>query len=589
MNASFRLRLFAGQALVAAGALVLMALLAGRQQRIWVAARTGEALERAARHVAAGLPRAGDWEALAGSLGGTLGYRVTLIDRTGRVLGDSEVPPDRLAAVENHASRPEVRAALGGQAGRALRHSRTIGEDLVYAAVPVPPGCPVAVVRLAEPLVVLKALDASLFRISLASAALALVLSIPLVFWVAGRQTARIRELEAVARQIGSGDAPPRAREQPADELGRLGRAINEMAAESRVRLDALARDRDERERILAHLRDGVALVDGEGRVIRMNRSCAELLGAPMPAEAGTPFPEFVRAAELDSLLQSAREEERTLEAEVRLWTPGQRFVHATATPLAGSEPGAVLLVLHDRTEEERVDRLRQDFVANVSHELRTPLTSLRGYAETLLDGGLDDPENRERFVRVIRDQAVRLEAVAEDLLTLAGLERPGARPELEPVDLREAAARQVASFRPRAAQAGLELVLEPGPEVRLVGERRLLDQLLANLLDNALKYTESGGIHVRVGEAGQRVWCEVEDTGCGIPEEDQGRVFERFYRVDKARSRERGGTGLGLSIVKHIAVLHGGEVSLRSRAGEGSRFRFELPRDPRGEVAPPV
>ena len=388
-----------------------------------------------------------------------------------------------------------------------------------------------------------------------------------------------------MARRLGAGDGTVRATERPADELGRLGRALNEMAAEGRARLAALERERDERERILAHLSDGVALVDGEGRVLRMNRSFADMVGMPLPAEAGTPLPEFVRSPELDGLVQAVREGGLTREADVRLWAHEQRLVHATATPLGEAGEGTVLLVLHDLSEAERLDRVRQDFVANVSHELRTPLTSLRGYAETLLDGGLDDPENRARFVGVIRDQAVRLEAIAGDLLTLAGLERPDARLRPERFDLREALARQAAAFQSRAARAGLELAVELGPPLPVTADRGRIEQLLANLLDNALKYTERGAVRVRAGEAGGRAWCEVEDTGSGIPEADQPRVFERFYRVDKARSREKGGTGLGLAIVKHIAGLHGGEVSLRSRPGEGSTFRVEIPREP----APPV
>jgi two-component system phosphate regulon sensor histidine kinase PhoR len=437
------------------------------------------------------------------------------------------------------------------------------------------------VVRLAEPLVMMRALERSLLRLSLAAAALALLLSVPLVLWVSGQQSGRIGQLESVARRLGVGDRTARALERPADELGRLGRALNDMAVEAQARLAALERERDEREQILAHLSDGVALVDGAGRIVRMNRGFAELVGAALPAEAGTPLPEFVRSPELDELVQSVRADGHTQETDLRLWTHGQRFVHVTATSLGGSGAGTVLLVLHDLSEAERLDRVRQDFVANVSHELRTPLTSLRGYAETLLEGGLDDPENRGRFVRVIRDQTLRLEAIAEDLLTLADLERPGARLHAEPFDLREAVARQAGALQSRAAKAGLELVVEPGLPLPVTADRGLVEQLLANLLDNAVKYTERGSVRVRAGEASGRVWCEVADTGCGIPESEQPRIFERFYRVDKARSREKGGTGLGLAIVKHIAALHGGEVSLRSREGEGSCFRVELPREP--------
>jgi two-component system phosphate regulon sensor histidine kinase PhoR len=216
--------------------------------------------------------------------------------------------------------------------------------------------------------------------------------------------------------------------------------------------------------------------------------------------------------------------------------------------------------------------------VANVSHELRTPLTSIRGYAETLLEGGLHDHDHREGFVSVIREQAERLTAIVDDLLSLAELERPGATPRREPFDLREVAERQVSAVRAPAEKAGLHLSLAPGPAVPLEADAHLIEQVIANLLENAVKYTERGTIEVRVGRSGGQAWCEVQDTGPGIPQEDQPRIFERFYRVDKARSREKGGTGLGLSIVKHIVLLHGGTVSVRSQLGQGATFRFDLP-----------
>jgi two-component system phosphate regulon sensor histidine kinase PhoR len=289
-------------------------------------------------------------------------------------------------------------------------------------------------------------------------------------------------------------------------------------------------------------------------------------------------FQDYARAPELRDLIENARRAGHTFEAEARLWTPPQRFVRATATPIGAPERASVLLVLHDLTDVEQLHRVRQDFVANVSHELRTPLTSLRGYAETLLDGGLEDVAHREDFVRTIRDQAVRLSALVEDLLSLAELEGHGAGLRAEPLDLRALAERQVQSFRRRAEIAGLALELEAGPAAPVVADRVRIEQALANLLDNATKYTERGSVHVAVGRDGDSAWCEVRDTGAGIPAADLPRVFERFYRVDKARSREKGGTGLGLSIVKHVIALHGGRVSVESEVGRGSTFRFEIP-----------
>jgi two-component system, OmpR family, phosphate regulon sensor histidine kinase PhoR len=263
---------------------------------------------------------------------------------------------------------------------------------------------------------------------------------------------------------------------------------------------------------------------------------------------------------------------------DLRLWSPEQRRVRVTATRLRGSEDGAVILVLHDLTETELLNQVRQDFVANVSHELKTPLTSVRGYAETLLDGGLADAEHREGFVRIIRDQATRLQSLVEDLLSLAELERPDTRLRFESFDLRDTVQRQIAVLSGVAERSGLELHLEPGPGVPVVADRLRIDQVIANLLDNALKYTERGGVRIRAGTQDALVWCEVQDSGSGIPAEDLPRIFERFYRVDKARSREKGGTGLGLAIVKHILSLHGGRVTARSVLGEGSTFRIEMP-----------
>ena len=395
---------------------------------------------------------------------------------------------------------------------------------------------------------------------------------------VALAQGRRLRELEDAAQRLANDEPGVRACEMPGDEIGRIARALHRITDDRRARLEALAHDRDERERMLAHLHDGVALVDGRGRLVRSNARLAEILAVPFPPDQGATFPSFARTAAFDELIQSARMRATTEEAELRLWTPAPRLVHARAVPIGEGRSGTVLLVVRDLSESEALARVRQDFVANVSHDLRTPLTSLRGYAETLLEGGLDDVEHREGFVRVIRDSAVRLEALVEDVLSLAELERPGARPRFERFDLRAAAERQVASFRPAAERRGLHLELVAGPELPVAADRGRIEQVIANLLDNAIKYTERGGVTVTLRESPGWAECEVADSGEGIPSEHQPRIFERFYRVDAARSREKGGTGLGLSIVKHAVALHGGDVVVDSAAGNGSRFTFRIP-----------
>ena len=590
MVLSLRSRLLIAHAALIVVALTIMTALASQEQRGWLIERQQEPLEqtlaRALPGVAAALaPDPGRAPAVADSMGTVLGRRVTLIDAAGRVRGDSEVAANALPGIENHGSRPEVRAALGGQMGRNVRSSRTVGHPLIYVAAPIPGGGEIAVMRVAERLGGVDALNGALLRQSLIAAALALLISVPLAYRMANRQARRAQELEQVAIRIGSGDAAPRARELPADELGRLGASINTMAAELGRRLQALERERDERERILAHMSDGVALIDREDRLVHANQSLAAILGAPLAPPAGTPFQELARSPELVDAVRTARSRRQPVETDLRLWTPWQRRLRVTATRLRGEEAGSVLLVLHDLTEIERLNQVRQDFVANVSHELKTPLTSVRGYAETLLEGGLEDAEHRESFVRIIRDQSARLQSLVDDLLSLADLERPDMRLRRESFDMREAVERQIATLSARADGAGLTLGLEPGPATPVVADRMRIEQVIANLLDNAIKYTERGGVRVRLGRAASVVWCEVIDTGAGIPREDAPRIFERFYRVDKARSKEKGGTGLGLSIVRHILALHGGRVTVESEVGRGSTFRFEIPPPVPGSV----
>jgi len=585
---TLRARLLVVPAVVVAGAVALSTLLEHDAQRRWLIARESDALSRLT-HEAARTAEAtgGTWQPFADSLDARFALRATLIAADGTVLADSRA---RAGGMENHAGREEVRAALDGRIGFGVRRSATVGTEYLYCAVPLaPPREGAAVLRLAEPLEVVGHLGESLTRVSTASASLALLVSILVLAYVSGRFARRLLRLQAVARRIGEGDTAVRAPEAPRDDLGQLGRALNDMRGQLETRVVALRRERDDRERILAHMSDGVALLDGSDRVVHVNHRFAELLDAVWRPEPGTPFTDFARIPELIDMLAESRRAARTLERELRPWATRAGSARATVTPLGDGPMEPVLIVLHDLSESEALQRMRQDFVANVSHELRTPLTTLRGYAETLLEGGLDDAAHREGFVTAMRDGAVRLQALVEDLLALAELERPDATVRRELLDLRALAAEHVEHVRGAAEQAGLLLELEPGPPLMVTGDRVRLAQVLANLLDNAVKYTERGSVRVALGADGARAWCEVRDTGPGIPARDLPRVFERFYRVDKARARERApggtdrtGTGLGLSIVKHALALLGGEVSVVSRIGEGTTFRFEVPLEPK-------
>jgi len=569
-------------------------------QRRWLIQRESDALARIAREAArTAEPVAGSWQPVADSLEARFALRATVIAADGSALADS-----RPRETESPAGRDEVRAALAGGTGLAVRRSAAGAREVLYCAVPMRrEGA--AAMRLAEPLVVLERLAASLTRLSIAAASLALLASVIVLLVVSAGFSRRVLKLRVVARRIGLGGAGARAPESPADDLGQLGRALNEMRDELDARLEALRRERDDRERILAHMSDGVALLDGQDRVVHVNLRFAQLLDVARRPEAGAPFSTFTRIPDLMEMPAESRRAGRTLERELKPWATRAGTVRATVTPLGGGSPEPVLIVLHDLSESEAVQRMRQDFVANVSHELRTPLTTLRGYAETLLEGGLDDAEHREGFVLAMRDGAVRLQALVEDLLALAELERPDVTLRREAFDLRAVAEEQIAHVAGAARLAGLALAIEAGPPVPVTADRVRVAQALANLLDNAVKYTEQGSVTVALGLSEGRAWCEVRDTGPGIPALDLPRVFERFYRVDRARARDRArlrsqdppgeagpaaspprsgtGTGLGLSIVKHAISLHGGEVSVKSRVGVGTTFRFELPLTPEG------
>ena len=578
MRLSLRSRLLVIPAIVVLGAVTLLVSLEHGSERRLLLAHESDLLLRMARELARTSegPRAG-WQATVDSLDSRLGIRATVIGGDGRVLADSRAIA---AQMENHAGRPEVREALAGRAATAVRRSATLDEEFLYVAVPMH-RMGASVLRLAEPIGIVSRLADALTRTTAGAAALALVVSLLVLGYVGERFVARVRRLQDVARRIGQGDQAARADEGSPDDLGRLGATLNAVHAELDARLEALRRERDDRERILAHMSDGVMLVDAEDRILQANMRMVELLEMPLRPAAGTPLVQFKRVPGLIQLVQTAREEGRTVQRELEPWSTHARHVRATVTPLADEGPGPVLLVLHDLSESDALQRLRQDLVANVSHELRTPLTSLRGYAETLLEGGLEDAEHREGFVRIIRDQAVSLQALVEDLLSLAEMERPDAALRLETFDLRVLAAEQVASLRNAAKRAELSLELVPGEPVSVTADRVRLSQAIGNLVDNAIKYTERGGVQVVLGVRDAKAWCEVRDTGPGIPAEDLPRVFERFYRVDKARSRAKGGTGLGLAIVKHAVALHDGVVALESRVGQGSTFRFEIPITP--------
>jgi len=509
----------------------------------------------------------------------TAGARVTLIAADGRVLGESELPLEALGAIENHAARPEVQAALAGRVGRDVRRSATVGAPLLYVAVPVArDGRPLGVLRLALPLDVVAAARAALGRVPLAGSLLALVIAAVIGVVVARRITRPVREMRAIAARMSEGDFAARVPVRSSDELGALGQALNLMAARLRERLDELHRQETTMTAILDGMVEAVVAVDAAARVLFVNERARRLLALHGVPVEGRPFLELVRSAELHQLLAEGRA--GLARRELRLPGPGAPVVEARAVPLRrpGAAPG-VVLVLHDVTELRRLERVRTEFIANVSHELRTPLTAIRAALETLLSG--DAPESAKPFLEVAFRHTERMSRLLDELTDLSNLELGRVRLALEPVPVEEAVDSVLVMIQPQAEARGVTVTAEIAPGLRPVrADRDRLEQILMNLVDNAVKYTAAGGqvtVAARPG-AGGRVALLVVDTGVGIPPADLPRVTERFYRVDRARSREGGGSGLGLAIVKHLVAAHGGVLHLESAPGRGTTVRVELP-----------
>jgi two-component system phosphate regulon sensor histidine kinase PhoR len=511
--------------------------------------------------------------------------RVTLIAGDGRVLGDSEVDVLDLGRLENHRDRAEVRVALAGGVGRDVRTSASIDEPLLYVAVPVREGSQVlGVLRLALPLSQVTSSYAELRGVMVAGGLVALAVAFAIGVFVAGRVTRPIVEMQQIAREMSEGRFDVRAPVRSVDEIGALGRALNVMMAKLKEKIDDLEEERAKARAILDGMVEGVIAVDAHESIMLMNERARAMFGVGAGRGEGKPFLEVIRNAELHEVFRASRTAaaDAALIREVRLRHPGNRIlqINAVRLRLAGGEPG-VVMVLHDLTALRRLEQVRTEFVANVSHELRTPLTAIQGYLETLLGGALEEREHARKFLEIAFRHTERLGRLLNDLTDLSNIElgkvalRPG------PVSVAEVVDSVLDIIRPRAQMGRVGLIADVQPiDLTVHADLDRLAQILINLVDNAVKYTpENGWVTVAARPLGEgRAEVRVRDTGVGIPRADLPRITERFYRVDKARSRELGGTGLGLAIVKHLVLAHGGELGLESQEGEGTTVRFTLP-----------
>jgi two-component system phosphate regulon sensor histidine kinase PhoR len=515
-------------------------------------------------------------------IGRELGIRLTVVLPDGEVAADSTVGAGRLRGMENHSDRPEVVAALSGKTGTSLRRSITLGEEERYLAVPVADGGRVlGAARVSIPVTALERGLARIRLITFGTGLAAFLLMLAGTAVLSRRMTGPIEEMRAAAGELASGNLRKRIAVKTGDELEELAEALNRMAS----RLEEATAQRDEEKARLVTLLSAItegAVVIGRDRTVRwVNREAAEILGIAGSAAEGRPYAEVIRHPEVLSYLDDWRAEEKAAPREVSLPSrAGERMVRLAGTFVRypGEKEADLLLTLHDLTEEKRLARMKSDFVSNASHELRTPLTNIRGYLEAVQDSLREGLPVDPAFPATAHANALRMERLIDDLLELSRAESGLSALEKAEAPLPSFLERIAASHRPEAERLGKALTVQ-AEDILLRADARTLSLALSNLVDNAIKHGKEGGKIRLAGTAGEgKVLIEVEDDGPGIPPEHLSRIFERFYRVDKARSRELGGTGLGLSIARHIVEAHGGTIRVESRLGVGTRFLIRLP-----------
>jgi two-component system, OmpR family, phosphate regulon sensor histidine kinase PhoR len=506
------------------------------------------------------------------------GVRITVITADGRVLADSQSDAKTMG---NHADRPEIQDALSKGEGRSMRRSVTLNRDLLYYAVrkDYPGGNPI-VLRFALPVATVDDVLSS-FRHRLWLSSFFILVIAGIVSLLLSRSfTHRVERLKEFSRRVAEGDFRPLPRDGSGDALEALGLSLNRTAARLDRSIRTLTEERNLSSAILGSMVEGVAVVNGTERLVFANRGFAEILGLDVPPTSGSALVEVVRQTELIEAVRRVLSGEPRVESEIVTGTLRQRFFAATVAAVRAQEATGAVVVLHDITELRKLERVRRDFVANVSHELRTPLTAIQGFAETLLGGAIDDPQNRGRFLEIILEHSRRLARLTEDLLMLSKMDAERLELEFSRIGVAQFIESCVETVQHRASERDLRISVNmPQRLPDIAGDRRRLAEVLQNLLDNALQYTLSGGLIMVSAEAAEdEVVFTVSDTGIGIPRADQPRIFERFYRVDVARSREVGGTGLGLSIAKHLVDAHGGRIWVESEVGRGSQFHFSVP-----------
>lgn len=521
-------------------------------------------------------------QTLCQQMGKRTGTRFTVIDPQGKVLGDSQEQPRVMA---NHFDRPEFQVALTGKTGSDIRPSETLQQEMMYVAIPIFKGDAIlAVLRTSVAMTQLQATLHSVFMevlrygvmIALVLAVLSLALS-----WKISRPLELMR---LGAERFARGDLTHRLAVPSSREIAGLAASMNKMAAQLDERIRTIVAQRNEQQAVLSSMIEGVLAVSANGKVMSLNNAAAAMLQETIEDAEGRTVEEVVRNTELQQFIQHALDSAEPVEGQIVLHEHSrlEQYLQVHGTLLAddqGRKIGA-LIVMNDVTHIRRLEQVRRDFVANVSHELKTPVTSIKGFIETLLDGAMENPEDSRRFLQIIARQTDRLNSIIDDLLILSRVEQQGEQKvATEPVELHGVLTAAVSLCELKASQKDMSIQIDCDETLTVEANASLLEQAVVNLVDNAIKYSDAGGdVRIEALRGEHEVLIRVHDHGCGIAKEHLPRLFERFYRVDKARSRTLGGTGLGLAIVKHIAQSHKGRVSVNSTVGKGSTFTLHLP-----------
>jgi len=506
------------------------------------------------------------------------GARVTVVTADGVLIADSQSDP---RTMENHSGRPEIIQALAQGSGRSIRHSDTSNRDLLYYAVQqTSPSGQTYILRFALPVQTVGQVLWPFRRSLWLASVLILLIAGAVVVLVARNFSDRIERLTAFSQRVAEGDFRAQASDDTGDPLDVLSSSLNQTASRLDRTIRTLTEERNLSSAILGSMVEGVLVVNAAERVVFANHSFAEILAMGVPPQEGSGLVEWVRQTELIEAVRKVLAGEPRVESEIVTGTLRQHYFAATVASVRTTGTDGAVLVLHDITDLRKLERVRRDFVANVSHEFRTPLTAIQGFAETLLAGAIDDPQNRERFLEIIVEHSRRLARLTEDLLMLSKMDADRLEFETRRIPVAAFIESCMETAQPRARDKDLRLSVSRAEKIPdIAGDRRRLTEVLQNLLDNAIQYTPSGGeIMVSACVSDSEVVFTVSDTGIGIPQAEQPRIFERFYRADVARSREVGGTGLGLSIAKHLVEGHGGRIWVQSEIGQGSQFHFSVP-----------